>query len=83
MITVFSHQDQIRAMTSHKPFLRPAGLWALGRGMRAALAGGDCAAGSSFCLGSLRFAAKWGTWAQLTSFVCLKPETAVCGSGSG
>lgn len=70
-------------MASHKPVLWPDGCWASGRRMRAALAVRDSAAGTSLCLASFCFAAEPGTWAQFLSFVCFKPETAVCESGLG
>lgn len=65
----FSRQDQIRAMSSHKPF--PLASWALDTGPGNA---------SSTCLQPVCFAAGWGTWVQLTSFVYFKPERAVCES---
>lgn len=64
VITMLSRQDQMRAMTSHKPFLRPAGLRASGR-----VDASDCTAGTNLCFGPLLLAATWGTWAPLGTFV--------------
>lgn len=82
MTTVFSHQDQIRAVTSHKPSGQlGAGYWA--RVHKLHFQGWTVQAGTSLCLSSLCFAAKRGTWARLLSFVCFKPEAAVCKLGLG